>query len=84
MSIARLAWRNFVRNRSRYRVLILAITLVMATLVLVTGALLGVTEAVRSKAARYFSGHVAVQSFVDTGSASWIREPAEVERVIDQ
>jgi putative ABC transport system permease protein len=82
MTILKLAWRNFSRNRARYRVVILAIVCAIAAMTAVVGTFAGVTGVVRDKASRYFSGHVTVQSYRDTGAGSWIREPAEVEAIL--
>ena len=82
MNLITLAWRNFRRNLPRYRVLIVAITIIVALLTIVTGALVGLTGTVRDKASRYFTGHVTIQSFEDTGASSRIRDVEAVKDMV--
>lgn len=82
MMLLRLSWRNFVRNRSRYWILVAATATAVAALVILTGALLGVTEAVRDKASRYFGGDITVHSYADRARGSWIESPEEVESIL--
>jgi putative ABC transport system permease protein len=78
-----LAGRNFWRSLNRYRILILSIAIAVAAMVVVIGALQGLTRAVEIKASRYFSGDVVVQ--VQTGQ--WrppIPHPEIVEGIISE
>ena len=75
------AWRNFVRNIKRYRVLLTALVLIVTALVVVLGVMSGLRGAVREKAGRYFAGDLVVLGFVGNGS-SRIDDPAVVERAI--
>jgi predicted lysophospholipase L1 biosynthesis ABC-type transport system permease subunit len=50
------AWRNFIRNLRRYRVLLVALVLIVMALTAVLGTILGLQGAVREKASRYFAG----------------------------
>ena len=82
MMLPKLAWRNFSRNRGRYRVVILAIVFAVGAMTAVLGTFVGVTSVVRDKASRYFSGHVTVQSYRDIGAGSWVRRSEEVEAIL--
>ncbi len=81
--IAFLAWRNFSRNISRYRVLLSAIILASAVFVFVLGTVNGMTSTLRSKAARYFSGDISVQQFIE-GGHSELQEPEKVRLILEQ
>ncbi|MFP4644821.1 MAG: ABC transporter permease [Spirochaetales bacterium] len=77
-----LAWRNFSRHLSRYRVLLTALILVVAALIVVLGAVYGMRETLREKASRYFAGDIVVFGYMD-GSTSRIEDPALVDDLID-
>ncbi|AFG36175.1 ABC transporter permease [Spirochaeta africana] len=81
IGLIKLAWRNFSRHIQRYRVLLLALILVVAVLVFVLGTVIGMTETLRGKAGRYFAGNVALQGF-EPGSRSRIEHPERVEQII--
>ncbi len=72
------AWRNFIRNLKRYRIVLLALTLIVAVLVTVLGTLLGLHTSVREKASRYFAGDLVVLGLAGTGR-SLIDEQAAIE-----
>ena len=75
------AWRNFVRNLRRYRVLLAALVLSVMALTAVLGTMLGLQQAVREKASRYFAGDLVVLGFQGSGS-SVIPDPAAVEAAV--
>lgn len=81
ISLFRLSWRNFARNLQRYRVLLVALTLAAAALVVVLGAVLGVSHTLRAKASRYFAGDVTVLGFEQNGR-SLIEHPDAVDDLI--
>lgn len=83
MRTIRLAWRNFVRNRSRYRILAIAFVIAMTALVVASGLLIGLTQTIRTKASLYFAGHVAVQSYRDRNAVSEIPDPDEVVEIVE-
>jgi len=76
------AWRNFVRNLKRYRVLLVALVLIVTALTAVLGTLLGLENAIREKASRYFAGDLVVLGFAGNGG-SLIPDPEAVERAIN-
>lgn len=61
------AGRTFFRNLPRYRVVLLALILVVAAVVMVAGAVLGMSETVRGKASRYFAGDLVVLGYDGSG-----------------
>ncbi len=77
------AWRNFSRNLHRYRVLLLALTMVVATLVMVIGTVLGISGTLRGKASRYFAGDLVVLGY-DGSGRSLISEPEVVREILTQ
>ncbi len=83
MQLIRLAWRNFSRHLNRYRVLLLALTIVVAVLIIVLGAVTGMQETLRDKASRYFAGNVVVFGYMD-GGESLIEDPEGVDALLDQ
>ena len=75
------AWRNFVRNLRRYRVLLVALVLIVMALTAVLGTMLGLRDAVRAKASRYFAGDLVVLGYTGNGS-SLIQQPEEVAAAV--
>ncbi len=71
------AGRSFSRNLHRYRVVLLALVLVVAVLVFVLGTVLGIRATLREKASRYFAGDVVVLGYIGDGN-SRIEEPEAV------
>ena len=61
--ILQLAWRNFFRQRQRYRVLGAALVLGAVVFSVLFGVTASLTQTVREKAARYFSGDLDVLSY---------------------
>jgi len=76
------AWRNFIRNLRRYRVLLVALILIVMALTGVLGTMLGLQEAVREKAGRYFAGDLVVLGYQGTGS-SLIEDPQAVAAAVE-
>jgi ABC-type lipoprotein release transport system permease subunit len=62
-----LAYRNLSRRLKRYSLMALAIAIAFALITMITGATYGSLEAVKDKAARYFSGHIDVMGYNPTG-----------------
>ncbi len=83
LRVLALAWRNFARNLRRYRVLLLALTIVVAVLVSVVGVASGLQDSLREKAARYFAGDIAVLGFAE-GVHPRIDHPEEVVSAIQE
>ncbi|MFW5995100.1 MAG: ABC transporter permease, partial [Spirochaetia bacterium] len=83
MQLPHLAWRNFSRHLSRYRVLLIALTLVVAVLVVVLGAVTGMRQTLRDKASRYFAGNVVVFGYMD-GGESLIEAPERIDSLLDE
>ncbi len=81
--LAALAWRNFSRNLNRYRVLLAALTLVVACLVVILGTVMGMSESLRAKASRYFAGDVVVLGY-DGSGRSLIAEPEMVRDALEE
>ncbi|MBN1834964.1 MAG: FtsX-like permease family protein [Spirochaetales bacterium] len=79
--ILRIAWRNFWRNLGRYRLLMAALAAAVAIQVTILGAILGFTDTLRVKAARYFGGHVVVLGY-GSDPRSQIRDLAQVEKAL--
>lgn len=82
MRILKLSYRNFTRNISRYRILILSMVLASAAMVVVLGLLMGVSGSVEKKAARYFAGHIAFQEFSRAGVRSIISSPETIQSLL--
>ncbi|HPG87285.1 MAG TPA: ABC transporter permease, partial [Spirochaetales bacterium] len=61
--IAFLATRNLVLQRKRYALIALAVLLGFSLITVTSGAAYGALETVKSKAARYFAGHVSVTGY---------------------
>ena len=59
-----LAWRNFRLQLRRFQVILTALTIGFAILLTMVSVTSGMTQSLRLKAARYFSGDVAVFSFL--------------------
>jgi len=58
-----LATRNLVLQRRRYALIALAVLLGFSLITVISGAAYGALETVKSKAARYFAGHVSVTGY---------------------
>jgi putative ABC transport system permease protein len=79
-NILRIAWRNFWRNLGRYRLLMAALAAAVVVQVTILGSIVGLTDTLRAKAARYFGGHVVVLGY--GGGYSRIPEPRQVEQAL--
>jgi len=80
-NILRIAWRNFWRNLGRYRLLMSALAAAVMVQVTIMGSILGLTDTLRAKAARYFGGQVVVLGY-GAESYSCIRDAAQVEQAL--
>jgi predicted lysophospholipase L1 biosynthesis ABC-type transport system permease subunit len=83
VGLATAAWRNFVRNLRRYRVLLVALVLIVMALTAVLGTILGLQGSVREKASRYFAGDLVVLGYDGSGS-SLIAQPEEVVAAVER
>ena len=63
----RFALRNLFLQRKRYALMGVAIAIGFALITVLTGLSYGALETIKTKAARYFSGHIIVQGFENTG-----------------
>ncbi|AHC16474.1 ABC transporter permease [Salinispira pacifica] len=81
--VLKLSFRNFTRNLSRYRILIMSMVLATAAMVVVLGLLMGISSSVEKKAARYFAGHIAFQEFSRAGVRSVITDSGSIEDLVD-
>ncbi|MFP4153834.1 MAG: ABC transporter permease [Alkalispirochaeta sp.] len=77
------AWRNYIRNLKRYRILLLALIVISVSLVVVVGTLFGLHEAVRTKAGRYFAGDLVVLGHAGTGRSE-IDDPDTVLNAVER
>lgn len=77
-----IAWRNFFLQLSRYRVLTVALTLGALVFTVLFGVTTSLTQTVREKAARYFSGDVMVIGFDTKGDPS-IADEASIHRAFE-
>jgi putative ABC transport system permease protein len=81
-NIANISLRNFFRNTSRYRLLVIALASAVLVQVLILGTILGMTETLRGKAARYFGGEIAVLGYGE-GAFSQIEEVQALTDAVD-
>ncbi len=75
------AWRNFVRNLKRYRILLVALVLIVSALTVVLGTVLGLASGIRLKASRYFAGDLVILGF-DGSGGSEISDSAGIEGAV--
>ena len=80
-NILRIAWRNFWRNLGRYRLLMAALAAAVMVQVTILGSILGLSDTLRAKAARYFGGQVVVLGY-GAGGYSRINEIRQVEQAL--
>lgn len=78
-----IAWRNFVLQGHRYRVLGTALVLGAVVFTLLFGVTASLTKTVREKAARYFTGEVVVVK-ADRKRGPLIEREAEIWSAIDR
>lgn len=76
------AWRNYIRNMHRYRVLLFALIIISMVLTSVLAAVLGMREGLYEKASRYFAGNVVVLGYSGSGD-SLIEHPGQVKEALD-
>jgi ABC-type lipoprotein release transport system permease subunit len=75
------AARMFLRNLHRYRVVLLALTIVVGVLVFVLASVLGMRETLRGKASRYFAGDIVVLGYAGSGGSLLDDPDAALEAV---
>ncbi|HDQ13704.1 MAG TPA: ABC transporter permease [Sediminispirochaeta sp.] len=63
------AWRNFVRNLHRYRVLLAALVIITLVLTVVLAVVLGLRASLHEKASRYFAGDAVVLGYIGDGDS---------------
>ena len=61
------ALRNLFLQRRRYALMALAVAVGFMLITVLTGLSYGALETIKTKAARYFSGHIIVYGFENTG-----------------
>ena len=61
------ALRNLFLQRKRYALMALAVAVGFMLITVLTGLSYGALETIKTKAARYFSGHIIVYGFENTG-----------------
>ena len=64
------ALRNLFLQRKRYALMALAVAVGFMLITVLTGLSYGALETIKTKAARYFSGHIIVYGFKDTQDGS--------------
>ena len=67
MTIIYLALRNLFMRRKRYALMAIAIALGFSLITVLSGMAFGTLETIKTKAARYFSGHIAVIGVLGKG-----------------
>jgi putative ABC transport system permease protein len=75
-----IAYRNFFRNSDRYRILMITAIVSVISIVLFVGVILGMVEGIYGKAARFYSGHLAIQGFIP-GQKSTVVDPERFIKV---
>ncbi|MCF7953993.1 MAG: FtsX-like permease family protein [Spirochaetales bacterium] len=80
--IISIAWRNYIRNLKRYRVLLSALVLIAAVLVMVLAIVLGMRSGIYEKASRYFAGNIVALGYSGTGD-SVIEDPETVMQAVE-
>jgi putative ABC transport system permease protein len=80
----RIAWRNFLRNHSRYRLLIIALSIAVMVQFIILGSVLGMIESLSAKGARYFGGDIVLLGYRAGSSTSIIEDVPGIERVLGQ
>lgn len=78
----RIALRNLFLQRKRYALMGLAIAVGFMLITVLTGLSYGALETIKTKAARYFSGHVIVYGFENTGMS--IPDSKEYIKIINE
>lgn len=77
------AYRNFIRNLKRYRILLVALVLISAVLTIVLSVVLGMREGLYEKASRYFAGNIAILGYDGKGESK-IEDQDTILKAIDQ
>ena len=76
MTIIYLALRNLFLRRKRYALMAIAVLLGFCLITVLSSLAFGVLETIKTKAARYFSGHIALISFL--GTDYYMSNPDEI------
>ena len=76
MTIVYLALRNLFLRRKRYALMAIAVLLGFSLITVLSSLSFGLLETIKTKAARYFSGHIALISFL--GSDYCMSNPDEI------
>ena len=75
------ALRNLFLQRKRYALMALAVAVGFMLITVLTGLSYGALETIKTKAARYFSGHIIVYGFENTGMS--IPDPESYVKIIN-
>ena len=75
------ALRNLFLQRKRYALMALAVAVGFMLITVLTGLSYGALETIKTKAARYFSGHIIVYGFENTGMS--IPDPGSYVDIIN-
>ena len=75
------ALRNLFLQRKRYALMALAVAVGFMLITVLTGLSYGALETIKTKAARYFSGHIIVYGFENTGMS--IPDPKKYVDIIN-
>ncbi len=76
------ALRNLFLQRKRYALMALAVAVGFMLITVLTGLSYGALETIKAKAARYFSGHIIVYGFENTGMS--IPDPQSYVKIINK
>ena len=76
------ALRNLFLQRKRYALMALAVAVGFMLITVLTGLSYGALETIKTKAARYFSGHIIVYGFENTGMS--IPDPESYAKIINK
>ena len=76
------AVRNLFLQRKRYALMALAVAVGFMLITVLTGLSYGALETIKTKAARYFSGHIIVYGFENTGMS--IPDPKSYVNIINR
>lgn len=76
------ALRNLFLQRKRYALMALAVAVGFMLITVLTGLSYGALETIKTKAARYFSGHIIVYGFENTGMS--IPDPKSYVKIINK
>lgn len=81
IQLLKISFRNFIRNLNRFRILLIASIIAVSLMIVMVAYISGITDLLRLKASRYFSGDIAVQAF-EMESFSNIPDPQRVKKIL--